>query len=343
LALLGSLVLALTLSKPAGAGVVQGNVTWNGRGVAAALVEVYIKADRDPLIPPAAQAFTNEHGAFRLDLEAGRYWLWARASVPGAGREIRLAGEASNNPIVVYDDVRPGIVIPLADATGFARAGPVGTGARGSVSGAPPAEVFVYAYRGHSERPLGPGFVTSARPEPDGAFEIHLEPGRYTLAARWRASGLGFGALTVGDKVATVTVKVPPSTYVDAPALFLRPVDPAVLATLATGSPDTGNAISGQVVDGQGRPVAGIRVLAFTDARMAGKPLVISSATGSDGAYRVNLPGPDNYFLGARSRVGGPAEPGEKVGAHRGEDGAGLRVTNGQVLEGVTITVEEIW
>ncbi len=346
-AVLGVLLgVAAGCSRPAPPGAVEGRVRWQGQGVAAAFVQVYRKAEQDPSTPAVAEGPSAEDGGFRLEVPPGRYWVWAKATVPGGARDHRLVGQVAGNPVTVAAGATVAVQIELADPSGFsARAGPEGTGAVGRVASGLGAqgEATVYAYRGRSERPLGPGFAAAAPVGADGSFRLHLPPGDYTLALRQRAGGADFGALVPGDRVAVVTVEVRAGAYADVGPLALRPLDPEVRKGVPAGSPPTATALAGRVVDRQGVPVAGLRVLAFTEARMAGRPVALSAPTGPDGAFRVHLPGAGAYFLGARSRLGGPAEPGEKVGAQRGEGGTGVRLEDGEVREGVTVAVEEVW
>jgi hypothetical protein len=143
--------------------------------------------------------------------------------------------------------------------------------------------------------------------------------------------------------VATVQIEVHPDDYAAVGLLELRLVDPEVLEAVSTRPPETDTAVAGRVVDSRGEPAAGLRVLGFTDPRMAGKPLALSPPSGPDGAFRLDLPGGERYFLGARSRLGGPAEPGEKVGTYRGEDGSGVKLETGERIDGLEIVVEEVW
>lgn len=346
--LLGVLLLAglfaASCARPGAPGRVEGGVTWEGQVVTSALVQAFLRPEQDPTTPPAGEAATGEDGRYVLELPPGRYWLWARAAVPGSGREVRLVGQAAGNPVTVPEGARVRADVALHDPSGFSRsAGPAGTGAEGEIEGAPPGEVTVYAYPGTWERPVGPGFAAAATPDEGGRFRLDLPPGAYTLAARHRASGRDFGAPAEGDAVASAPVEVRPGAYARAGTLFLRPVDPQVLRGRVPATPPTGTSISGRIVDARGGAAAGVRVLAFTDGRMSGKPAALSTPSRSDGAFVVHVPGAGAYFLGARSRLGGPAEPGERVGAFRGADGSGVRVAGDEERGGVTIVVEEVW
>ena len=347
---MNSLVVLALLALAAGCspgetGTLEGRVSWQGRGVAGALVQAYIRPETDPAVPPAAEGPTGEDGRFRLELPPGRYWVWARATVPEGGRARRLRGAGAANPVEVPAGGTARAEVPLSDPSGFASPrGPSGTGVTGTVAGSPPRETMVYAYPGHRSRPTGPGFTAAAAPDDTGRFRLDLAPGPYTLAARWRRSGEPHGALAPGDRVAEAQVRVATGARTDVGVLELHPLDPGTWQRVWKASPEGHTWIEGTVVDGNdGTPVAGLWVLAFTDPRMAGRPAALSPPTDPAGRFRIYLPGPGVYVLGARSRLGGPAEPGERIGAYRGPDGAGIRVEAGAGLRGVEIPVEEMW
>ncbi|MDF1553893.1 MAG: carboxypeptidase-like regulatory domain-containing protein [Deferrisomatales bacterium] len=339
-----SLLALLGCTSPEPPGSVTGTVAWQGKPVAMALVEAYPKPERDPATPPVGETPSAADGTFSLDLPPGQYWVWARATVAGESRELRLVGQATGNPVRVRSGAAAVENVALRDATGFAAAtGPAGTGVHGTVLGAPPPQVTIYAYSGRSVRPLGPGFAAAVPAGPGGRFRLDLAPGEYTLAARWRASGADHGALAPGDRVAVAVVTVAGGGYAEAGPMELRTLDAEVWRAVETRGAVTETWIAGRVTDPAGNPKAAIRVLAFDDPRMAGKPLALSAATGGDGAFRVYLPGAGRYFLGARSRIGGPAEPGEWTGTYRGEDGSGVSVAQGERRDGVEIPLEEVW
>lgn len=339
-----ALLFTLACTAPVPEGHVTGTVTWQGQPIAMALVEAYPRPERDPTTPPIGETASAEDGSFRLALPPGEYWLWARASVAGAARDLRLVGQAAANPLRLGSGDSLAAMVIMEDATGFASAtGPAGTGVRGSVSGAPPRQVTVYAYPGRIPRPTGPGFRAAVQASADGTFHLDVAPGDYTLAARWRASGTDHGGVLPEDQVAVGFATVTPGQYLQTEPLYLRPVDPALWAQLGGAGPATATWIAGRVIDAEGKPRAGIRVLVFDDPRMAGKPLALSPPTGDHGLFRVYLPGSGRFFLGARSRIGGPASPGEWTGAYRGEEGDGLRLSDGAQRDDVEIRVQEVW
>lgn len=335
---------ALGCAKAREQGAVEGVVTWEGRPVPSAMVGAYPKPEQDASTAPVAEAASGADGSFRLTPPEGRYWVWARATVRADGRDLRLVGQARPGPSDVRAGARLRVRVELKDPSGFAAAaGPAGTGVSGRAEGLGDGKAFVYAYPGRLDRPLGPGFVAAKALAADGSFRIDLRPGPYTLAVRERGTGSDSGVLAAGDRVASASAEVAEGRYADVGTLRLRPLDPARLRSTRQGSPPSATRASGTVTDADGKPLADVRVLAFRDARMAGKPLAVSAPTAADGRFTVYLPGGGTYYLGARSRVGGPSEPGERVGAYRGEDGGGLRLAAGQVRQNLVIPVEEVW
>jgi len=331
-----------------GQGKVSGRVLRQGRGVPLALVQAFTKAEQDRSTPAVAEIPSGEDGTFELPIAPGRYWIWARATIVEGSRELRLVGQALPNPVEVVTGGAVVVTIELGDPSGFSStAGPPGAGVQGRVitkaAGGTGERVTLYVYRGSVERPVGPGFAAAVDPDPEGRFSVDLEPGFYTLAARLRGSGKDYGPPARGDRVAVVSAEVTPGQYREVGELVLAPLNEGRRIEQTASMGDSQTRIEGVIRESDGSPAAGVRVLAFRDARMSGKPTAVSPISGADGRFALPLPEGGKYFLGARSRLGGPASPGEKIGQHRGPDGGGLKIENGGALTGVEITVEEIW
>jgi hypothetical protein len=75
---------------------------------------------------------------------------------------------------------------------------------------------------------------------------------------------------------------------------------------------------------------------------MIGRPEAMAR-TGVDGGFRLPLPGGGKYYLGARSRFGGPRQPGEWAGKLAGTPDSGLEVPSGRIVKGLTIVMEQVW
>jgi hypothetical protein len=312
-----------------------------------AMVQVYPKAEQDRSTSPLVEIPSGEGGVFTLELPQGRYWVWAKATVEENGRETRLVGQAVPNPVEFVAGSEVAVKIEMADPSGFAEnAGPSGAGVRGRVRFPQGKErtASVYAYPGFQERPIGPGFVAAVDLSGDGSFAINLVPGKYTIAVRQRKSGKDYGPPEKTDYVATRKIEVAQNAYFDTGELVPALIDPDMwkVVTAKLGTENT--LIEGRILDAAGHTVEGIRVLAFKDGRLSGKPAFVSPPSGKDGKYSLILsPGGGTFFLGARSRLGGPASPGEKTGQERGEKGLGISVGSGEHISGIDITVEEVW
>ena len=328
--------------KPA---TLEGRVLWRGAGVPMALVQLYSKAEQDRSTPPIAEGPSGEDGSFTITAPAGLYYIWAKATMVSEGREYRLVGEAVPNPVSPAAGGQATVEIELHDPSGFsASTAPEGSGVEGSVTaeGEGKERLTLYIYRGAHKRPIGPDFITATDPE-DGIFKVNLLPGEYTLALRSRKSGEDFGPPTRDDRVNSRIFTVKEGSYSDLGELSLKDIDVKLWGSVTSTLGDGDTAIKGVIVSDRGQPEAGVRILAFEDGRMAGKPIAVSPPTGVDGNFTLILPRGGSFFLGARSRIGGPAAPGEKVGQERGEDGGGLKIKEGDLLEGVKIVVEEVW
>jgi hypothetical protein len=101
--------------------------------------------------------------------------------------------------------------------------------------------------------------------------------------------------------------------------------------------------IRGMVARDDGSPAPGVRVMAYADPRMIGRPFAVSGPTGGDGAFLLRLPKPGKFYLGARSELGGPVSPGEWIGSYDGAPDHGVSVRNGEQREGIRIRVVEKW
>ncbi|PLX43119.1 MAG: hypothetical protein C0608_00230 [Deltaproteobacteria bacterium] len=310
-----------------------------------ALVQLYEKAEQDRSTPPVAEGPSGEDGSFSITAPAGLYYVWAKATMLSEGREYRLVGEAVPNPVAPAAGGSATVEIELTDPSGFsASTAPEGSGVMGNVTatGKGKERLTLYIYRGAHERPIGPDFITATDPE-EGAFKVNLLPGEYTLAIRSRKSGNDFGPPAPEDRVFSRIFTVKSGEYMDLGPISLNEIDSDLWRSVTASLGDGSTKVKGVIVNDREQPEAGVRVLAFEDGRMAGKPVAVSPATGIDGSFTLLLPRGGSFFLGARSRIGGPAAPGERVGQERGEDGGGLKVKEGETVKGVKIVVEEVW
>jgi hypothetical protein len=225
-----------------------------------------------------------------------------------------------------------------------------GTGVSGKVlhGGKGAAAVFVYAYPAEAGTVRGPAWVAFARTDDRGRFRLALREGAFRLVARRKGGDDETGAMGAagasGDAGAGA-VSVPPGRVVDVGSIVLHvPEEARRRERAARGGQEAAVAeLRGTVTREDGSPAPGVRVMAYGDRRMIGRPFAISGATGADGAFVLRLSRGGTFHIGARSGSGGPLSPGEWVGSWDGSPDHGLAVAPGERREGLRIGVVEKW
>lgn len=348
------LALSLLLSgcSPEEARGLSGQILFQDQPLAAAQVEIYLKADKDRSVQPFAVTTTDAHGEYRLILPEGRYFvIGKKREAADDGRTRMLMAESPANPHVVAAGVtrvatfnlremgREGL--PVADAA---------TGITGQVTyhGEPAGRCFVYIYTETDAGLIGPSYGEAVQTDQDGRFTINLPTGRYSLVARKRADGRRSGMLSPGDLNAFYPgnpVEVRKGALVSLAEFPLAGVDAQVNAQRhAEGMfAKTDTLLQGQTVDAEGAPVSGVYVFAYLDSRMVGKPVHMSVPTGADGRFTLFLSEGGTYYVGARSAIGGPLEPGEWVGTFEGRPDHSVAVKEGSKEDLGLIQVREFW
>lgn len=330
-------------------GSLEGRAVSRGSAVAGATVEIYLSAGRGKESTPFATAATGGDGSFRLELPAGNYWVWVKdlASTQGPRRLAEYPG----NPVIVA----PGKPHMLGDielhAVGASWETPAapGVGIRGRIlhGGTPAGETVIMIYDAADTRLAGPGYIALVRTDPEGRFQIDLAPGSYRFAARRRQGGETSGYLQAGDLSATAPmdpIVVPAQGYIDLGDLLLHEVDAGRLAAKGTqGFQELSTTtLAGRVLDSGGKPRAGQFVFVYRDEGMIGRPESMTR-TGVNGEFALALSGGGKYYIGARSRHGGPRQPGEWAGKLAGTSDSGLVVLAGRRVKGLTIVMDQVW
>jgi len=330
-------------------GGIEGRAVSRGVAVAGATVEIYLSGGLGKESTPFAAAATGADGSFRLELPAGSYWVWVKdlASTQGP----RRLAEYPANPV----HLAAGATQSLGDvelhevgASQESVAAP-GVGVRGRIlhDGAPAVETAVMIYDAASTRLAGPGYIALARTDPEGRFQIDLAPGPYRFAARRRQGGATSGYLQAGDSSVTAPmdpIVVPPNGYLDLGDLPLHVVDAERLAAKgARGFQETTTTVlEGRALGPEMKPRAGQFVFVYRDEGMIGRPESMAR-TGDNGEFELTLAGGGKYYVGARSRHGGPRQPGEWAGKLAGTSDCGLEVLAGRRVKGLTIIMEQVW
>ena len=332
-------------------GTVEGRALLDGAPVQGAEVQAYVKAGEERSGVPFLTGATGGDGSFSLALPPGSYYLVVRKSLRVDGRERTYKGEYPGNPVTVRGgEPAAGVVVPLAEMSSGGFAPREGTGVTGAVSaaGRPLPGAYVYAYPDNVGTVRGPSYVAFSRTGEDGRFRLPLREGPFRIVAREKGGGNETGAMTETGKTGGsegIAVSLEPGKTRDLGTISLRPPEEGKRRRRAAAGGQEGASaeIRGTAVREDGSPAPGVRVMAYADRRMIGRPFSISGATGADGAFVLRLPKPGKYYLGARSEIGGPVSPGEWVGTFDDAPDHGVLVREGDRREGVRIRVDEKW
>lgn len=327
-------------------------VAWQEAPIAGARVEW--RAGISPDDPGAVRsASTGPDGIARSAIPPGRYILMAHWRKDGNyARPVQPGDRFSffgGNPVYLSAGPPREIFLGLVEAVGPppAAAGEETTAAGVSgvvlADGAPLADAHVFAYLRTDTAFRDMGFAASAPTGADGAFFLDLPPGRYYLVARKRASGGIAGPLRKGDAFGYY-----PGNPVDvAPGAPLRVALPATTLRLrntpaysaAAAAPSF---IEGRILGPDGRPRRGIYAALYDNPDLLNRPIFISEVTGDDGRYRLPVPIPGTYYLGARSGYGGSPVPGDFYGRYEGNGAHSVTIRGGDRLTGFDVEVSEV-
>ncbi|UCG39428.1 MAG: carboxypeptidase regulatory-like domain-containing protein [bacterium] len=326
-----------------GAGGVEGRLVRGTEPVPGGRVAAFASADFSQG-PASLSSPSAADGRYSLDLPPGSYYLAATAGA--------LWAYCGQNPVVVTDaDTRTWIgfnmspwpepvVRTVEEMELDARLSGVAL-----LEGEPQEDVTISLYLDDEDGFRGLGFLRSSPTGPDGRFLIDMVPsGRYFLLARRRVSGLGVGPVVKGDLFAyyrynPLTLAAGTATDVVLPLVAKRQEKDVRGVDLPEGRP----AFEGTVRNREGEPAAGVHVFAYREPTMGHfKPAALSSVTDDRGSYRITLPEPGKYYIGARDGYGDSPSPGERFGHYEGTPDHSITLHEGQRLRSVDITVERV-
>jgi len=352
----GILALCLCLPMPLfAAGIVKGKVNHQGKPLEGAVVHIYTAYDAGFRGSGEYRSRpTGKDGAFDLSLPPGRYFVVAKKT--GGGTDSGLAQGDSwayygGNPVVVGDGETINIGInctPIAEVG--ARRSPGGTGVRGVVLAdrVPLGRARVTLYQDGESIFRGIGYASSLT-NAKGEFSFNLEPGVYYVVARKRLGDDKMGTLGGGDYFGFAhdnPVKVGKDGFsvisIHAVNKLVKVKEGGQEVTLG-GTVKSGETVIEGVVRGRdGKPVPGVYANAYRDPMMTQKPDFISGKTGPDGAYVIHFAEGGEYFIGARNTIGGPAEKGDLLGKHDGNEDHSVKIRTGEKRKGIDIVVEAV-
>jgi hypothetical protein len=297
---------------------------------------------------PALVGETLRVGTANFTPEPGTYYLTADWRPDGDFKRPRRPGDRfawfGGNPRLVSSATSEVITlileeVPLPPQHALAK----GTGVFGRVTleGVPVANVGVYAYAKTGSGFKGDDFQAVVRTNAAGEFVMDLAPDQYYLLARLRTDNsvdigplhrddlLGFDP---GNPVVVAKGRYAPSAI---PVARLK-----MVKTRTESSAFLPGTIEGRIVDLDGHPVPGAYAALYEKQNMAGRSVFRSEPVGADGRFKLSVPIPGNYFIGARSGYGTPENG--WFGAWDGSEDHLIAIRSGAVRADVEIIVNRL-
>jgi len=344
-------VVLLAAGCSARQGTVEGTALIDGVPTAGAEIQAFVKAGAERSGTPFLATTARDDGSFSLSLPPGNYFLVGRKTDRRDGRERTYKGEFPGNPVAVRGGgATRGIVLSLEEMSSGGFTPRAGTGVTGAVfaDGTPVPGAYVFAYPDNVGTVRGPAYAAFVRTGEGGGFRLPLREGVFRIVARDKGGENETGAMSSAGKSggdAGIRVELSPGRMMDAGRITVhRPEEAKRRRRAAAGGlEDAAAEIRGTVTRDDGSPAPGVRVMAYADPRMIGRPFAVSGPTDAGGVFLVRLPKPGKYYLGARSEVGGPLSPGEWVGAYDGAPDHGVAVRLGERRAEIRIRVVEKW
>lgn len=304
----------------------------------------------------------DKPGFYRLELPPGAYHLVATGTRAGVdyfsfhgANPVTIAAEKLWLPFVATPRTPP--AVKKSDASRL-------TGVV-TYKGMPVADALVSLYSGSGEQYKGLGIVTQTT-DAQGRFAVSAVEGDYTVVARKRVASDGVMQLRKGDLFCyyagnPVAVAEGAETAVEIPCYPKDDVK-GFLAEGATVRRTRGElarfrersagepgayGIAGRVADLEGRPAAGLVVMAFKGEpgqlfRMNIPRLKseFMGTTDAAGAFAIGLKEPGTYYLMAREFAGASPRRGELFGLYEGNVDHAVTVEG--KLRDVAITVGRV-
>lgn len=346
-ALAAGVALGSTIDARAGEFTgIRGRVAWNDNTVAGAVVSAFRVFDNGLAgVPVAVSSPTPPDGAYSLALPAGSYFLVA-VQASGGRKELRTGDRFcffGGNPVrvnpgrgtvaglnlsIVADDPAPD---PSAGISGVVY----------DERGKPLPGATVYLYKSAADGFKGMAGLF-ARTRKDGTFRVPIRKGVFFVIARKRESGDLFGPTRPGDSFGYYPRN--PILLVDGERRGIR-IDAHPRQAMETKYGEGYERpqeilLRVRTVDPKGRPLSGVRVLAYRTAAMTGYPAFVSGKTAAGGEVELAVAAEGKYFLLARERLGGPAD-GEWYGRYAGSPDHSVKLSFGGTTGPLTIVLEK--
>ena len=326
-------------------GVYKVRTIWKDAPLPRVLVEWRRQIDDEK---PALVGETIRFGTANFRPETGTYYLTAEWRKDGNFTRPRRPGDRfawlGANPLRVSSEVGGGITLTLDEVPPPPTDVPSGTGIYGRVTldGAPVPDVGIFAYTKDGSGFKGNDYLATVRANAKGEFTLPVPPGRYYLLARLRSNdSVRLGPLHKGDLLGydpgnPVVVEDGRYATTAIPLTRLRMIK-------LVESPEFAPAIiEGRIVDREGHPVSGVYAALYDNLRMIGRSVYRSDPAGADGRFRLSVPVPGSYFLGARSGYGGAPAAGTWFGTWPGSVDHSIELKTGEVRSGIDVVVTRL-
>ena len=319
---------------------IYGRAAWRGELVAGVVVMAYADGSTNYTSGETARSEpTGVDGTYRLALPSGSYTFVARKFADPLShrpQEGDFYCFYSGSPVIVPPDGWVPVGFNMVRFSPERRGESDRTLLEGVVTfrDEPLERLYLYIYRDPSEGFRGPGLATIPVGS-GGRFRTAVTPGSYFVIARKRARGGMYGPMEIGDYFNYY----PGNPVVAGEGERVEMVIETVTRISQLEEGHQVPAVAGKIVDGSGKPVAGVRVFAYPPGEVKGRPLYFSEASDEDGRFHLPLPEPGSYSLAARQRFGGPAVSGEYHGLYR--EGAPTTLGKGGSDVEITVTVIE--
>lgn len=304
-------------------------------------------------VAPAAVGATDARGEGSFVIPPGKYFLTAQWRRGGDFARPLAPGDRfawfGGNPVFLAPGTRVEVFVALEEVPEPLPPAEIPSGAGGVAgrvlaAGRPLSGAHVIAFLRADSGFRDLGFAASAPSDGAGGFALDLPPGRYYIVAKKRAAGGVAGPMRKGDYFGyypgnPVTVSAGTMAPVAVPVTQLKLRN----APVYSGGYKAAAFIEGRIVGRDGKPRKGVYAALYDNLELLNRPVFLSDVTGGDGKYRLPVPVPGRYYLGARSGYGGPPAPGDYYGRYEGNAEHAVTVREGETLTGVDIVVDEVW
>lgn len=299
----------------------------------------------------------DPQGSYTSQLPRGEYYFVAR----GEKDHRNFFAYHGNNPIKIDSGNTWISLLALETKQPDFSAGTTALKGIVTYKGQPVKGAYVTLYKPEAKRFKGLGFRTESGAV-DGSFNFSIPEGKYVVVAKMIESGKGIRPLKSGDLYCyypdnPVDVRMDTATTVEVPCYpkadrtsFLKTpaMRPKNFQTIDDLAAAAGNGIRGKVTDSDGKPVAGVLVLAYR----ATKPVFLtyhlshgteySGETSADGSYFIPVDVSGDFYLVARDTLGDGPHRGDLYGLYNGNSRHVVPYEQGKLVDNINISVSKI-